>query len=70
MCALSSIPYLHHDTVVMIHDFSIREELYKVIFEFFELIDKAETLVVLQLKENIDLERLQNIKKEYKFDFR
>lgn len=68
MCALNSIPYINRDTVVMVHDFSKREH-YKVIFDFFDLVKEVESLVVLKLKEQVDKERVNEVKAQYQHDY-
>lgn len=69
MCALSAIPFIKKETKVIIHDFSVRKE-YEIVLDFYDVIDQVDSMVILQVKENVDKEKLDEIKKRYKYDFK
>lgn len=69
MCALSAIPFLKKETKVIIHDFARREN-YGAVLDFYDVIDQVENIVILKLKENINSEKLVEIKKSHELDYR
>ncbi|WP_299701339.1 hypothetical protein [uncultured Pontibacter sp.] len=69
MCALCAIPYIKEDTCVLFHDFT-KPKKYNSILEFFDIIDCADSLYVLKIKDTIDKECLESMKKEFQFDYR
>lgn len=68
-CALVTLLNCHKNlnVRVLIHDFWIRER-YFTLFRFFKEIESAGSLVVLQIKNNLNLTEVTEYYEKYKFD--
>ncbi len=69
-CALSWL--LHggnKDAVVIVHDF-LNRPWYNKILEYFDIVESADTLVVLRRKNSVDIDALRCDLDAHKFDFR
>lgn len=69
MCALNAIPYITRNTIVLFHDFTAPKK-YNSILQFYNVIDHANSLYVLRVKNDIDTAKLESMKKEFQFDYR
>lgn len=69
MCALNAIPYINRNTIVLFHDFTCPKK-YNSILQFFDVIDYADSLYVLRVKNIINNESLEAMKKEFQYDYR
>ena len=66
-CALQSILHCHQKPYILIHDFWNRNQ-YHPILNFMDVIDKAETSVVLKQKDNLDWRNLCILLQKVQFD--
>jgi len=48
-CAIKLLPYLHHDSVLLMHDFWIRKP-YHVVLDYYDVIGYARSVVALKKK--------------------
>lgn len=53
---------------ILIHDFNDRPH-YHVILNFFNIIDTADNMVLLELKDGVDKDSILRMYEEYKYDF-
>ena len=65
-CCLCALSNMNEDSVLMLHD-SDREK-YKVIYEFFDIIEKVDSLCILKKQSLLDQEKLNKYKEQYKYD--
>ena len=65
-CALATIMNCSKNTKIMIHDYTFRE-YYHVLEEFLEIIETKDTLVIFEIKNNVDMKKVQKLYEEYKF---
>ena len=65
-CTLNSILYCNKNCKILIHDFFNREH-YHIVLEFLDVIERAETLGVFAIKNNIDISRIKNLIEKYQF---
>ena len=68
-CALQSIINLNKNAVIIIHDFFDRD-YYHVLLNYLEVINKADTLGVFKIKENINYDEIKELIKQYQYDLR
>lgn len=68
-CALQSIINLNKNVCLIIHDFFDRD-YYHVLLNYLELINRADTLGVFKIKENIDYNEIKELIKLYQYDLR
>ncbi|MEH0007567.1 MAG: hypothetical protein V6Z82_02460 [Flavobacteriales bacterium] len=68
LTALNCAAYLNSRDIVMIHDFE--RKFYHEVLYFFDIIKLVDTIVVLKIKENLDLKLLEREKEHFKLDFR
>jgi hypothetical protein len=52
-CALRLLPYLHDDSVLLMHDFWVRFKAYRIVLEYFNVIGYARSVVALKKKGGI-----------------
>ena len=52
-CALRLLPYLHDDSVLLMHDFWVRFKAYRVVLEYYDVIGYARSVVALRKKGGI-----------------
>lgn len=72
MCAMHALKQIKAngwDSVVCLHDFPRREH-YHVLLKFFDVVEQAETLVILKPKENIDEHERRVTMWEHRNDWR
>ncbi len=50
-CALRALKYTDQESVVIIHDFHRR--VYHVVLDYYEVVERADTLIVLRKKKNL-----------------
>lgn len=65
-CALQVILNCDMDTKILIHDFNMREK-YHVILEFTDVIDTADSMILLKIKKQIDKVKVAKMYEEYKY---
>ncbi|MFM6451175.1 MAG: hypothetical protein ACKPH7_05130, partial [Planktothrix sp.] len=65
-CALQSLSHIHQNAKVIMHDFWDRPSYHDVL-KFFDAIESADTLVVLQPKDKIDQNLLSAMIEQYKY---
>lgn len=72
-CALSVILHTHSfdtsNTKILIHDFSEREH-YQAVLKYFDVIEMVDTLAILRIKEDINIQEVEKDYEMYKFDSR
>ncbi len=72
-CVLSTIIHLSalgdYNKIIIIHDFWNREH-YHVVLSYLKVIDRADTLGVFNIKENLNLADVRQDYERYKFDTR
>ena len=68
-CALQSIINLNKNVIIIIHDFFDRN-YYHVLLNYLECINRADTLGVFKIKENIDYNEIKELIKQYQYDLR
>ena len=68
-CALQSIINLNKNAVIIIHDFFDRD-YYHILLNYLEVINKADTLGVFKIKENINYDEIKELIKQYQYDLR
>ena len=66
-CALKSIEKMKKESYLMVHDYHPSRN-YSVIEKWFNKIDSVNTLSVFKKKENIDIQEVQEIIKQYEYD--
>ena len=66
-CALKLLPFLTSDSVVLIHDFWVRIEVYRAVLEYYDVIGYARSVVALKKKTDpsMTLEEESNVYKRY-----
>ena len=66
-CALKLLPFLTSDSVVLIHDFWVRIEVYRAVLEYYDVIGYARSVVALKKKTDMSmtLEEESNVYKMY-----
>ena len=52
--------------MILIHDFNMREK-YHVILEFTDVIDTADSMILLKIKKQIDRLKVAQMYEEYKY---
>ena len=65
-CALKALWHIHNASIVMIHDFHNRHRYHSVL-EFYDVVDSADTLVVLSRKQELraaDMQRARTLLSE------
>lgn len=60
---------LNKNVCLIIHDFFDRD-YYHVLLNYLELINRADTLGVFKIKENIDYNEIKELIKLYQYDLR
>lgn len=63
-CALSIILNCNSNPIVAIHDFWVRIE-YQVLLEFYDIEDRIDTLAVLKIKKDVDIEKVKQLYQKY-----
>ena len=68
-CALKTLLecYQNNNLQIIIHDFSNRAQ-YQVLLNYFDVVDKVESLVVLRIKNNIDINSISDTYELYKYE--
>lgn len=71
-CVLQTVlnvytPHINN-VVILIHDFWNREG-YHVVLKYLEVVDKADTLGVFKVKNNLDIDEVKNDYNKYKFTY-
>ena len=68
-CALKTILecYQNKNLQIIIHDFWVREH-YHVLLKYFDIIDRADSLGVFNIKNNIDLKSIMEEYELYKYN--
>ena len=55
-CALKLLPYLHSESVLLMHDFWLRIPAYKDVLDYYYVIGYARSVVALKKKPGLSLE--------------
>ncbi|MEI0489731.1 hypothetical protein [Brachyspira pulli] len=66
-CALNTILNCNKNTKIIIHDFFNREE-YHVVLNYLDTVEKANTLGVFKIKENINKDEINKLIEQYKYN--
>lgn len=66
-CTLNTILNCNENTKIIIHDFFNRDE-YHIVLNYLDIIEKANTLGVFKIKENINKNEISNIIEQYKYN--
>jgi hypothetical protein len=69
-CALKSLEYVSDGSVVLIHDFFDRSPIYDAVLKYYDIIDRADTLVVLSRKKVVDWAQARLDTEQYAGDYR
>ena len=69
MCLLNAIGSITTETVVIVHDFWARPHYHDVL-NFYDCLDRIDTLAILKLRENIDPVLLAEMRAQFAYDFR
>jgi hypothetical protein len=64
-CALKLLPYLHSESVLLMHDFWVRYNIFKDVLGYYYVIGYARSVVALKKKEGIAKEVESNVYKRY-----
>jgi hypothetical protein len=67
-CALNTLSMIHPSSIVLIHDYNDRA-YYHVIEQFYEILTKVDSMVVLKKKAKYDMFLVQSILKKYSLIF-
>lgn len=69
-CCLKSYIIMNNKSILLVHDYKYRKN-YHVIEEFFDIIDKVDTLYVFKKKDDklIDKKKLDKMIIKYSYDF-
>ena len=55
-CAIKLLPYLHDDSVLLMHDFWVRIKSYGAVLEYYDVIGYARSVVALKKKKGLESE--------------
>lgn len=66
-CTLNTILNCNKNTKIIIHDFFNREE-YHIVLNYLDIIEKADTLGIFKLKENINKDEISKLIEQYKYN--
>jgi hypothetical protein len=64
-CALKLLPYLHSESVLLMHDFWLRFPAYRDVLDYYYVIGYARSVVALRKKKGIAKEVEWNVYKKY-----
>ena len=62
-CAIKLLPYLHDDSILLMHDFFVRIRTYGTVLEYYDVIGYARSVVALRKKRGLESE--EEIYKQY-----
>lgn len=66
-CVLNTILNCNKNIKIIIHDFFNRDE-YHIVLNYLDIIEKANTLGVFKIKENINKNEISNLIEQYKYN--
>ena len=55
-CALKLLPYLHDDSILLMHDFFVRIRSYGTVLEYYDVIGYARSVIALKKKKGLESE--------------
>ena len=52
-CALKLLPFLGPDSILLLHDFWVRQNAYKIVLDYYYVVGYARSVVALKKKEDV-----------------